>query len=174
MLVIGSITACKTVPDGMTEVKTPFSGNKYESNNRWFRATASGESMNMETAKDKALLTAKQRMASQIQTQIKNVSESYKGERQADQTLGEFNERFQSLTREVMSQILVDVNLFDTRTFQTKDKKYVIYVALESRKKVVYQKLKEIAQTRSSLSEADRKYIQQMLDKTIQDLGDND
>lgn len=174
MLVIGWMTACKTAPEGMTEVKSPFSGNKYESNNRWFRATASGESMNLETSKDKALLSAKQRLAGQIQTQVKSVSESYKGERQAGNTLDEYNERFQQLTREVMNQVLVEAQIFDTKTYTTKDKRYVTYIALEARKKSVYKKLREIAQTRATLSEADKKYISDMLDKAIKDLHDGD
>jgi hypothetical protein len=174
MLVIGSLTACRTAPEGMTEMKSPFSGNKYESNRRWFRATASGESMNLETSKDKALLSAKQRLAGQIQTQVKNVAESYKGERQADNTLGDYNERFQQLTREVMNQVLVEALIMETKTYTTKDQRYTTYVAMEARKKAVYRRLKDMAQARTSLSEADKKYISEMLDKAIKDLEDED
>jgi uncharacterized lipoprotein NlpE involved in copper resistance len=39
-LILGS---CKTKQKGMTEVNEVFSGNKYEGNNRFFRATGSGE-----------------------------------------------------------------------------------------------------------------------------------
>jgi hypothetical protein len=174
MLVMGYITACKTVPEGMSEVKSPFSGSKYESNRRWFRATASGESMNLETSKDKALLSAKQRLAGQIQTQVKNVAESYKGERQADNTLDEYNERFQQMTREVMNQVLVEAQIMETKTYVTKDKRYTTFVALEARKRIVYRRLKDVAKSKTSLSEADKKYISEMMDKAIKDLEDED
>jgi hypothetical protein len=165
---------CKTKMPGLTEVNTPFKGNKYESNKRWVRAVASGESMSLETSKDKAMLTAKQRLASGMQTEIKQVAENYKGERQVDGTIGEFNERFQQLTREVMSQILVEVQTVDEKVYQNDKKNYVTWVALEARKKTIYKKLKEQAKMRQSLSEKDKAVIEQMIDSAIKDLEDEE
>lgn len=173
--IIMALIACKSTPDGMNEVKTPFRGNKYESNRRFFRAVGSGESMNLETSRDKAMLTARQRLAAEVQTQIKNVSENYKGERTVGDNMGDFNERFQQMTREVMSQVLVETQVFDSRTFVSKDtKRYTTYVAMEARKRTVYRKLKEITQTSTSLSEADRANISRMIDEAIKDTGDED
>ncbi|MFA6259947.1 MAG: hypothetical protein WC760_00625 [Bacteroidia bacterium] len=174
-MAFGSIAVgCKTKMPGMTEVQTPFTGNKYESNNRWVRAVASGESMHLETSKDKALLSAKQRLAAGVQTQIKQVSENYKGERQADETIGDFNERFQQLTREVMNQILVEIQTIDERVFQNGQRNYVTWVALEARKKTIYNKLKEQAKLRQSLSDKDKATIEKMIDQAIADLDDKD
>ncbi len=168
-------TACKTKMENMSEVKTPFSGNKYESNKRWFRAVASGESMNLETSKDKAMLSAKERLAASIQTQLKSVTENYKGERIVGDNMGDFNERFQQLTREVTNQTLVEVQLIEQKVFQNNtNKNYVTWVALEARKRIVYKKLKEIANTRSTLSDKDKAYINQMLDDAIKELDDNE
>lgn len=169
------VSSCKSKMDGMNEIKTPFSGNKYEGNNRWFRAVASGESMNLETSKDKAILSAKQRLASSVQTQLKQVTESYKGERMVGDNLGDFNERFQQLTREVMNQALVEVQTIDEKVYQNPtNKHYVTWVALEARKKKVYKKLQEIAQTRKNLSDNDKAYINQLLEQTIKELNDNE
>ena len=168
------LDSCSPKMEGMKEVKGPFSGSKYESNSKWFRASGSGESMNLENSKDKALLTAKQRLASGVQTQMKTVSEDYKGERQADGTIGDFNDRFQSLSREVMSQVLVEVQTIDEKTFQKKDHTYITYVALEARKKTVYKKLSEIALQKQSLSDKDKKYIQEMMNKAIKNLDDGE
>ncbi len=165
---------CKTKMPGMTEVNTPFKGNKYESNKRWVRAVASGESMSLETSKDKALLTAKQRLAGSMQTEIKQVSENYKGDRQVDGTIGDFNERFQQLTREVMSQILVEVQIINEKVYQNDKKNYVTWVALEARKKTIYKKLKEQAKLRQSLSDKDKAVIEQMIDSAIKDLEDEE
>jgi hypothetical protein len=165
---------CKSKVAGLTEVKTPFEGNKYEGNKRWVRAVASGESMSLETSKDKAMLSAKQRLASSMQTEIKNVTENYKGERTVDGSIGEFNERFQQLTREVMSQILVEVQTIDEKIYQNTQKNYVTWVALEARKKTIYKKLKEQAKLRQSLSEKDKATIEKMIDEAIVELGDNE
>lgn len=159
---------------GMNEVKEPFSGSRYESNGKWFRATGSGESINLETSKERADLLAKQRMAASIQTQIKSVSEDYKGERQADNSIGDFNDRFQSLTREVLNQILVEVQTIDKKTFQKTDHTYITYVALEARKKTIYKKLKEVSLTQKSLSEKDKKQVEEMIDKAIKNLNDGE
>ena len=168
------IYGCSFKMPGMKEVKEPFTGGKYESNGRWFRATGSGESMSLETSKDKALLLSKQRLAAGVQTQIKTVSEEYKGERQADNASGDFNDRFQSLTRELMSQILIEVQIIDSKTFQKTDRTYISYVALEARKKTLYKKLKEISAQKTSLSDKDKKYIQEMMDKAIKNLDDGE
>lgn len=173
-LAIFSFAACSPKMEGLKEVKGPFNGNKYESNGRWFRATGSGESMSLETSRDKASLMAKQRLASGIQTQIKNVSEDYKGERQADNTIGDFNDRFQQLTREVMNQVIVEIQTIDEKTYQKTDKTYITYVAFEARKKTVYKKLKEIAMQKQSLSDKDKKQVQEMIDKAIKDLDDGE
>lgn len=172
--VLLGITACKS-NQTLTEVKTPFKGNAYESNNRWFRATGSGESMNQETSKDKAMLTAKQRLAAAIQTQIKQVSENYKGERMVGEDLGDFNERFQQLTREVMNQVLVDVRVVEEKTYMAMhNHHYITWVAMEARKRDVYKRLKELAAARSTLSDKDKAYLKHMLDEALKELPDED
>jgi len=168
------VIGCKTKIAGLEEVNTPFKGSKYEGNKRWVRAEASGESMNLETSKDKAMLTAKQRLASSLQTEIKNVTENYKGERQVDGSIGDFNERFQALTREVMSQILVEVQTIDEKIYQNNKKNYITWVALEARKKTIYKKLKEQAKMRQSLSDKDKTIIEKMIDEAIKDLEDDE
>lgn len=172
LFVASAIVSCKTKMPGLTEVNTPFTGGKYEGNNRWVRAVASGESMNLETSKDKAMLTAKQRLASSVQSDIKNVSENYKGERQADGSIGDFNERFQQLTREVMNQVLVEVQTIDEKVYQNEKKNYVTWVALEAKKKTIYNKLKEQAKLRASLSDKDKETIEKMIDEAIKNTGE--
>ncbi|MCU0421599.1 MAG: hypothetical protein MUC81_02220 [Bacteroidia bacterium] len=162
------VVSCKPKLDGMQEVKTPFKGNKYESNNRWWRAVASGESTNLQTSRDKAMLSAKQRLASSVQTQIKSLSENYVGERQVGENLGDFNERFQQLTREVLNQIIVDIRLIDEKTFKSeKSNQYTTWLAIEAKKSTTYKKLKEIALQRNNISDKDKKVIQEMIDKAI-------
>lgn len=155
---------------GFNEVQNPFSGSKYESNGSYFRATASGSSQNLETAKDKAMLTAKQRLASLVSTQMKSVSESYKGERQADETIDGFNERFQQLNREVLNQWLMEVGVIGEKTFVNANKSYTCYVALEMKKKTYYERMKGYTALHKTLSDADKKHIQHMLDETLKNI----
>lgn len=169
-----SIVACKSSFNGMEQVKIPFKGNAYESNRRFFRSVASGESINMETARSKALLTANQRIASSVQTEIKNVTENYLNERKDGAQLGDYGERFQQLTREVMSTSINGMRTFDEKIFMKPDKTYVVWVAVEARKKEIYKRMKQQAKERSTLSEKEKKAIDEMIDKAIAETGDTD
>ncbi|MDZ4668925.1 MAG: hypothetical protein SGJ00_13750 [bacterium] len=165
--------SCNSSKDGLKKVKIPFSSSAYESNRRFFRSVASGESINLETARSKALLTANQRIASSVQTELKNVSESYQNERNVDGNLGMFGERFQQLTREVMSTTLIGSTKMDEKIYQKKDNTYQVWVAMELRKKEMYKKLKEQALLKNTLSESEKKAISEMIEKSITELDDN-
>jgi hypothetical protein len=166
--------SCNASKNGLTEVKAPLRGSAYESNRRFFRAVASGESINLETARNKASLNANQRIAASVQTEIKNVSENYQNERNVDGTLGNFGERFQQLTREVMNTTLIGSHQIEEKIFQKSDKSYQVWVAMELRKKEMYRQLKRLAKEKNTLSEKEKKAIEEMIDKSIEDLDDKD
>lgn len=174
MAIILIVVSCSSSKNGLKEVKTPFKGSKYESNRRYFRAVASGESINLETAKNKAMLTANQRLASSVQTEIKNVTENYQNERKVDNSLGDFGERFQQLTREVMSTSLIGSNMIEEKTFIKTDKTYQVWIAMELRKKEMYKRMKQLAKQKNTLSDSEKKAIEEMIDKSIADLDDPD
>jgi hypothetical protein len=83
--------------------------------------------------------------------------------------LGDFNTRFQQLTREVLSQTIVDIAIIGDKTYKNDKGNYISYIALEARKKVVYEKLKEISLNRKNLTPDDKKAIAEMIDKAIKD-----
>lgn len=151
------------------QIKDPFSSSRYQSNNKYFRASASAVSINLETAKDKALLTAKTRLAGLVQTNLKTLNENYQNERNINQNLGDFNERFQQLTREVTNQLLFDISIIDAKTFKNNDNSYTTFVALEASKKTVYLKLKEIALQRKDLLEKDKELINSLINNLTHD-----
>ncbi len=168
------LIACGSSKNGLNQVKIPFKGNAYESNRRFFRSVASGESINLETARSKALLIANQRIASSVQTEIKNVTENYLNERKDGNQLGDYGERFQQLTREVMSTSINGMRTFDEKVFMKTDKSYQVWVAVEARKKDIYKRMKQTAKERSTLSEKEKIAIAEMIDKAIEDTGDLD
>ena len=55
------------------------------------------------------------------------VSESYQNERNIENNLGDFGERFQQLTREVLNQRLDDVKTIGEKTYVKKDKNYITW-----------------------------------------------
>ena len=116
---------------------------------------------------------AKQRLASFVQTQINQVAENYSAERQISDNLGDFSTRFQQITREVLSQTIVDIAIIGDKTFTNKSGNYVSYIALEAKKKVVYEKLKELSLLRRNITPSDKAAISEMIDKAIKEAEDN-
>ena len=167
-----ALVACNSQPKDMVEVKGPFDSKSYKSSNRYFRAVSSGESQNLETSKSKARLVANQRLASAVQTDIKMVSESYQNERNIENNLGDFGERFQQLTREVLNQRLDDVKTIGEKTYVKKDKNYITWIAVEMHKKDYYKRLKREAKENAKLTEKEKKMIEEMIDDAIEKAED--
>ncbi len=174
LFLLVSLVACSSSSVGLNQIKIPFKGNSYESNRRFFRTVASGESISLETARSKALLAANQRIAASVQTEIKNVTENYLNERKDGNQLGDYGERFQQLTREVMNTSINGMRTFDEKIYSMPNKSYQVWVAVEARKKEIYKRMKQTAKERSSLSEKEKAAITEMIEKAIEETGDLD
>jgi len=111
------------------KVKDPFSGSKYESNNRWFRAIGKGESQKDNIAKSKADLAAKTELAGQVETTVKQVADQYLGEVGMGGAT-EITDKFASLSRQVMNTTIADLRKFDEEKFyDSDDDKYTVFIA---------------------------------------------
>ena len=116
MVVIAAavITGCKgkqkqkTISTSEKEVEIPCSGSNYFTDNKAFRANSSGESMDMVTAKKKALANARAELAQSISTTVKVVTDNYVNSREMNNK-EDIEERFESLNREVVDQTLSGV-----------------------------------------------------------------
>ncbi|MFM9006057.1 MAG: hypothetical protein ACKOSR_11230, partial [Flavobacteriales bacterium] len=100
LLLFFSFESCKTSSTLGEKVKEPFSGNKYESSARYFRAKGKGDSSDENIAKNKADLQAKKELAQQVETRMKVVTDQYLHENETASG-SEINDKFQSLIREV-------------------------------------------------------------------------
>lgn len=111
------------------ELNIPCSDNDYHSDKTHFRGTGQGKSQDLSTARRKANLDANAMLASSINRTIKSVTDRYT----QDITVGdarEFAEKFEMMTRDVVSQELNNVSTVCNKTFQ-KDGMYNVYVAVE-------------------------------------------
>ena len=118
-------------PEGEVEINIPCSGPQYFSNDDYFRANASGESLDQMTAKKKALANAKQQLAGDIQTTIKSVADNYVKS-------SEFNnkeealERFEQNSRSIIRQELRGIRQICEKAVRVSSSgKYKYYVAIE-------------------------------------------
>ncbi len=165
----------KTSPLG-TKVKEPFSGNKYESSGRYFRAKGKGESSDDNIAKNKADLQAKKELAQQVETNMKVVTDQYLHEN-ATNSGSEINDKFQSLIREVTNTTIADLRKIGEEKFVDAEGKYTVFIAYEIHKRDMFRFLKKQAKLDARLNEAERKSIEEILDeelKKVEALGEGD
>ncbi len=164
-----SLPACKTTsgPAG-TRVKQPFTGNKYESNNTWWRSTGMGASSKQNIARGKADSEARSQLASQIGTNMRAVTDQYLGQTENERAR-DVADKFQSLVREVMNTELADMRKVGEETyFNEATNDYTVYVAYEIKKNAMLRFMKKQARADAKIDELTRKHIDDILDQEIQ------
>lgn len=122
--------------DDFKEITIPCA-DKGRSDATFFRASSVGKSQDLATSKEKALLLTKQRLAALISSKIKSVTERYVNEMDAAGAT-EFSQTFENMTRDVVSQQLVEVTITCEKTGQKSDGSYETYMALEVTKDAIY------------------------------------
>jgi hypothetical protein len=174
-IVVTALMSCgKSSPMG-EKVKEPFTGSKYESSGRFFRAVGKGDSSDENIAKNKADLQAKKELAQQVETRMKVVTDQYLAENET--TSGsEINDKFQSLIREVTNTTIADLRKIDEVKYLTPDgSKYTVYIAYEIHKRDMYRFMKRQAKLDTKLNDAQRKVVEDIIDeelKKVEALGE--
>jgi hypothetical protein len=162
-LVLGS---CASRPFGQ-KVKEPFSGNAYESNNRFFRAVGKGESSADNIAFSKADIEAKAQLAGQMNTTMKQVADQYLGQTQNEKG-ADVADKFQSLVRQVMNTNIADLRkIGENKYFDKNTNVYTVFVAYEIKKNAMFNFMKRQAAADQTINEHQRELIQKILDDEL-------
>ena len=160
------LVACGSQSPMGEKVKEPFSGSKYESNNRFFRATGSGSSIKDNIARGKADIEAKNQLAGQVSTTMRNVTDQYLG--QTDNAVGaDVADKFQSLTRQVMSTGLADLRKIGEEKYYNGEE-YTVYIAYEIKKNAMFRFMKKQAKTDSRIDKESLEVMEKILDLQIE------
>jgi hypothetical protein len=122
---------------GAEEIVLPLSGKEYQSDKEYYRAKSSGKSPDISTAKKIALNNAKAEVAGLINSKIKAVTDNYTNQRSTADAQ-DFENKFETMTREVVNQQLVDVNIIGEKLFQ-KDKTYEYWIAIQVSKQAILE-----------------------------------
>jgi hypothetical protein len=169
------LAGCGSSPFGQ-KVNEPFTGNGYESNNRFFRGTGKGESSADNIARGKADVEAKQFLASQVNTTMKQVTDQYLGQHENDRS-AEVADNFQSLVREVVNTNIADLRkIGEKKYYDKKENKYTVFIAYEIKKNAMFRFMKKMAKTNQKIDERQQKVIDEILDEQIKaaDEADHD
>ncbi len=117
-------------PKGEVLINEYCTGDQYMSTKEAFRATATGESMDRETAKKKARSNANSEMAKTISSTMKIVGDNYVNSTEFNNK-EEVTETFQEMARTVVDQELRGAIEICEKLTQREDGTFVSYVALE-------------------------------------------
>jgi hypothetical protein len=69
---------------------------------------------------------------------------------------------------------LINISIIGDKTYKNKNGNFISYIALEAKKKVVYEKLKELSLVRKNLTPADKNAISNMIENAINEAEKND
>lgn len=116
--------------EGEIVINEYCSGDSYKSTKEAFRSTATGESMDRETAKKKARCNAMSEMAKTISATMKIVGDNYVNSTEVNNK-EEVTETFNEMARTVVDQELRGCIEICEKLTQRPDGTYVSYVALE-------------------------------------------
>ncbi|MFM7023359.1 MAG: hypothetical protein ACKOXB_10300 [Flavobacteriales bacterium] len=132
-----AITGCKSKkkeeakkPVGEVLVNEYCTGPEFFSDKKTFRANAVGESMDQQTAHNKSLIEAKQRLASFISTTIKSTIDNYVKDNEHNKK-EDLEKKYEGLTREVVNQKLAGVKIICQKLTKTTEGNYKSYTAIE-------------------------------------------
>jgi hypothetical protein len=160
------LASCASGPLGK-RVKEPFTGNAYESNNRFFRATGKGESSQDNIARGKADLDAKAQLAGQVNTTMKQVADQYLGEA-GNENAADVADKFQSLVRQVMNTDMADLRkIGEKKYFNKKENKYTVFMAYEIKKNAMFRFMKKQAKVDNTITKRQQELIDKILDGEI-------
>ncbi len=170
LILVGTGSGCKggkKITSAGTKVEMPFTGSKYESNNRFFRGTGVGVSTAQNISRSKSDLDAKNQLAGQVGTNMRSVADQYLGETGNAQA-SEVADKFQSLVREVMSTQLADLRKIGEETrFNETTKDFTTYTAYEIKKAAMFRFMKKQARINNKIDEAQLKIMDEILDQQI-------
>ena len=149
------------------KVKEPFSGSKYESNNRFYRATGKRSSKMDAVANSQAEMRARQQLAQQVQTYFEVVTDDYQ-KSTSGQVIDEAMTRFETLAREITSTKLTDMRQIGNEKYLAEDGSYTVYVAIEIKKSSMYRHMKKQARLDKKIKPSELDQINELLDELIE------
>lgn len=111
-----------------------------KSDKKYFRAFSMATSSDLSLSKEKALLLAKQRLVTLIESNTKSVTDRYVNEREMG-SASEFEQKFENLTREVADETISNIVVACEKSSVLADRKYRSFVAIEVSKEDLLNKL---------------------------------
>lgn len=173
VLLLGTAVSCSSSVLGK-KVKEPFSGNAYESNNRFWRGTGKGVSSQDNIARGKADIDAKAQLAGQVNTTMKQVADQYLGQTENERA-ADVADKFQSLVRQIMNTNVADLRkIGEQKYYNDKTREYTVFMAYEVKKNAMLRFMKKQAKVDETINERQRDLIEKIIDEELAKTEDDE
>ncbi len=143
-----------------------------KSDKNFYRASAMSTSSDLSLAKEKALLLAKQRLVTLINSNTKSVTDRYVNEREISEA-SEFEQKFENLTREVADETLQNIVVSCEKASVLDSKKYRAFVAIEVNKKELLEGISNKLSKNAKLQvDYDKKKFEEIFNQEMEKMAE--
>jgi len=143
VIICFAMTGCGTSSKPITkvneEVEISVPCAEYFTDANFFRGQGVAQSKDLNTAREKARMAANTELAGSMTTWIKQLSEKYVSD--FGQTPADYEESFESLTRQKIDEQMSNVTVACNKVTKTSDNMYKVYMAVEVDRKKVFESL---------------------------------
>jgi hypothetical protein len=142
------------------------------SDKKFFRASSMATSSDLQLAKEKALLAAKQRLVTLINSNTKSVTDRYVNEREFTNA-SEFEGKFENLTREVADETLNNIVVTCEKASVLDDKKYRAFIAIEVSKEDIMNGIdRKLTKDQKLQVDYDKKKFEEIFNQEMEKMAD--
>jgi len=146
--------------------------NKGQSDKKYFRASAMSTSADLSLAKEKALLQAKQRLVTLINSNTKSVTDRYVNEREIGDA-SEFEQKFENMTREVADETINNIVVICEKASVMDNGKYHGFVAIEVHRDDVLNGIDNRISNDSKLQlDYDKQKFQEIFEEEMEEMAE--
>ncbi len=143
-----------------------------KSDKKYFRASAMSTSSDLSLAKEKALLLAKQRLVTLINSNTKSVTDRYVNEREFGDA-AEFEQKFENLTREVADETISNVVVTCEKASVLDNGKYRGFIAIEVHRDDVVNKIaNRVSNDKKLQIDYDKKKFEEIFDQEMERMAE--
>ncbi|MCW3786551.1 hypothetical protein [Plebeiibacterium sediminum] len=143
-----------------------------KSDKKFFRAFSMATSSDLSLSKEKALLLAKQRLVTLIQSNTKSVTDRYVNERELT-SASEFEQKFENLTREVADETISNIVVACEKSSVLPDKKYRSFVAIEVEKEELLNSMNDKISNNAKLQmDYDKQKYEEIFNQEMEKLAE--
>ncbi len=146
--------------------------DKGRSDKNFFRASAMATSSDMSLAKEKALLNAKQRLVTLINSNTKSVTDRYVNEREFGDA-SEFEQKFENLTREVADETISNIVVACEKASVLNNGKYRGFIAIEVSKEDILNGINnKLSQNQKLQVDYDKKKFEEIFNQEMEKMAE--